>query len=248
MLKQQKFNKANFAYFFSVSFICLFSLYLVTILPFFPSLSQEAPRQFTVEEIEERCLVPQVPSNPKAEIGPGSGEVSLSWQKSSGADYYNITYGPSSLNFLWGAPNVGNVDKFTVKGLTPGKPYYFIIAGVNGCGSSGALQEVAAYAGRQSTNQEEKGGYWGEAEVVEYLPPESELSSPSAEFEKEATPTAQTYSSPSPDLTATPVKETILKNLKWQMAFIAALIILALAGRNLVKKASQPLPPLPPVS
>jgi hypothetical protein len=104
--------------------------------------------------IKSGCAVPDFPDNPKAESGPNSGQVTLSWDKVS-ADYYSIAYGPSSLNYLWGAANVGNVSSYTVSGLNPGDPYYFIITAVNSCGSSGADQEVAAYAYEDESEETE---------------------------------------------------------------------------------------------
>ncbi|MFC1711782.1 fibronectin type III domain-containing protein [Patescibacteria group bacterium] len=98
--------------------------------------------------IDASCPTPAVPADVKAESGPDSGEVIVSWDKVDNADYYNIAYGQASLDYQWGSPNLGDVDEYTVTNLTPGGPYYFIVAAVNSCGSSGALQEVAAYAGK----------------------------------------------------------------------------------------------------
>lgn len=187
-------------------------------------------------KIKAGCQVPKVPENVKAVSGPGPGQVILSWDKVSGAKYYSLNYGPSSLNYLWGANNVGDVDSYVVSGLEPGKPYYFIVMANNDCGSSGALQEVAAYAGKA-----EKKKYWQEPEVV-YLPEEilpSREASPSVEASSlaELTPLA------SPSLKPAGKKLTEKKAfpcwLKWVGLSGAVLVILAFIGKKLVEKEME---------
>jgi hypothetical protein len=197
--------------------------------------------------IKEGCETPKPPENVKAVSGPGAGQITLSWDKSLGARYYNITYGPSSLNYEWGAPNIGDVDTYAVSGLTPGSPYYFIVSAVNDCGSSGALYEVAAYAGKGGAESD----YWQGPEVVDYV-------SDTATFSAEATTSASPSLRPSP--TVLPQEEEegegLLKGisngissiaqktgdvltsswLKWVVLILAVLIILALAGKKLVEK------------
>jgi len=203
-----------------------------------------------VYKIKAGCQTPEVPPNVKAETGPGSGQVTLSWTKVSGAKHYNITYGPSSLNYQWGAPDVGDVDSYVVSGLEPGKPYYFIVTAVNDCGSSGARQEVAAYAG----SGEEKEKYWQEPEVVDWVP-DLPQSSPSPSAKAEASP----LSSPAAATEETggdgekvgegevdkedkPFPWSLPSWLKWLGGGLAGLIVLALIGKKLANREITGLP------
>jgi len=204
-----------------------------------------------IYRIKSNCAVPGVPSNIRATAGPSAGEITLKWDKASGAKYYNIAYGQSSLNYQWGAPNVGDVDNYVVKGLTPGKPYYLIITGVNDCGSSGALQEVAAYAGKA----EKVIQYIKEPDVVEYT---EDMPAPS--------PSPELSSSPSPESVAVvaPINKPFPFSLpsmsgwlKWALGIIIIFIVLALLGKRFVGQEmeeiasqghSQPASPSPPES
>ncbi len=198
--------------------------------------------------IKDGCETPKPPENVKAKAGPGSGQITLNWDKSSGVKYYNITYGPSSLHYEWGNPNVGDVSEYIVSGLTPGSPYYFIVSAVNDCGSSGALYEVAAYAGRDDLNDD---GYWQGPEVVDYIP---DVATPSAEATASALPTPK----PSPLSEAEEEGKSVFDSigqaattlssrvgevlqstwLRWFILIVAILIILAVAGKRLVEKDS----------
>lgn len=89
---------------------------------------------------------PSTPTNLKAESGPNNGEVTLTWTKVYQANHYSLVFGPSSKNYVYGAADIGNVNNYVVKSLTPGKLYYFAIAGVGNCSSSGFSQEVSARA------------------------------------------------------------------------------------------------------
>jgi len=202
-----------------------------------------------VYKIKSNCNVPQVPVNPQAQTSPEEGQVILKWDKVDNAGYYYISYGPSSLNYQWGAPNVGNVDNYVVKGLNPGKPYYFIILAHNKCGSSGALQEVAAYAGKA---ENKKKGYWQEPEVV-YLPedklPLVEESSPSAELKQ----TIKTTASPSPSIKPSAFKGffkglKLTKNWLWFGLIALFLFILTIVGKKIsLKENKDSLKELKPV-
>ncbi len=88
---------------------------------------------------------PDTPANLEAASGPGKGEVSLTWTK-VGADYYSLVFGGASGAYEYGAPNIGNTDQYTVRQLTQGKLYYFAIAAVRGCASSGFSNEASARA------------------------------------------------------------------------------------------------------
>jgi hypothetical protein len=89
---------------------------------------------------------PSAPTGLKAESGLKSGEVTLTWTKVYQANHYSLVFGPSSKNYLYGAANIGNVNTYVIKSLTPGKLYYFAITGVGTCSSSGFSQEVSARA------------------------------------------------------------------------------------------------------
>lgn len=184
-------------------------------------------------EIKTSCPVPEVPSNIKAVTGPDPGQVSLSWNKVSGAKFYNIIYGPSSLNYLWGAANVGDVDTYIVSGLEQARPYYFTVAAVNDCGNSGVLHEVAADAGKEE--EEEK--YWQEPEIVQPSEePTSETEIPEAS--SSASPVAKVEEKE-------PTKEKLLPSwLKsgWIRGLgiaVLVLVVLSLIGKRIAKKEME---------
>jgi hypothetical protein len=89
---------------------------------------------------------PSTPTGLKAESGPNNGEITLTWTKVYQANHYSLVFGPGSKNYLYGAADIGNVNSYVVKSLTPGKLYYFAITGVGNCSSSGFSQEVSAKA------------------------------------------------------------------------------------------------------
>lgn len=63
----------------------------------------------------------------------GPNEVRLNWLKTNKATKYTIAFGFSSGNYIYGFPDTGDTDHFTVGNLTSGKKYYFVVRGVNGC-------------------------------------------------------------------------------------------------------------------
>lgn len=89
---------------------------------------------------------PGTPTNLAAVSGPGAGQARLTWSKAAGVDYYNLVFGLASRSYQWGAPNLGDTDQYIVRGLIPGKLYYFAISAVKGCASSGFSHEVSARA------------------------------------------------------------------------------------------------------
>lgn len=93
---------------------------------------------------------PSAPSNFKAATGLNEGEVVLSWAKSSGATHYSVVFGVTSQKYLYGAANIGDVNMFTVRSLTPGRLYYFAVSAVKSCAASGFSSEVSARAKKQS--------------------------------------------------------------------------------------------------
>lgn len=79
----------------------------------------------------------------------GTGKVKLSWIKANGADHYSLVYGLSSGNYIYGAPDTGETDNFTVSDLDPGKAYCFAIRPANGCMPGDLSNEICTGAGPQ---------------------------------------------------------------------------------------------------
>jgi len=76
---------------------------------------------------------PGVPANFAASVGPGAGQVILSWAPPSPPyTYFLIAYSNDSTTMKWGNPNVGNVTTYTVSGLGSGTYWFWLRAG-NGC-------------------------------------------------------------------------------------------------------------------
>ncbi|MFZ2152450.1 MAG: sortase [Microgenomates group bacterium] len=76
---------------------------------------------------------PGTPQNLQA-IALGGGKVKLTWGNASGpVTSYAVAYGPSIGNYLYGDPNVGNVNTYTVLALSPGGKYCFYVQAQNGC-------------------------------------------------------------------------------------------------------------------
>jgi hypothetical protein len=62
------------------------------------------------------------------------GSVRLNWNHSSSLhDGYLIAFGTSPGVYQYGAPNVGDVNNYTVQGLTYGAQYCFYVRSLNGC-------------------------------------------------------------------------------------------------------------------
>lgn len=70
----------------------------------------------------------------------GGGGVELVWDPVAEATHYNISYGPSSGNYLYGVANTGKVTSFRVGGLGTGT-YCFALRAVNDCAPSGLSNE-----------------------------------------------------------------------------------------------------------
>ncbi len=90
-------------------------------------------------------LSPDTPTNLGSASGPNNGEVTLTWTRVS-ADYYSVFFGGVSRAYQYGAVNIGNTNQYIVRSLTPGKLYYFAVAAVKGCASSGFSNETSARA------------------------------------------------------------------------------------------------------
>jgi hypothetical protein len=77
-----------------------------------------------------------------------SGNISLTWDHSvSNHTGYLIAYGTSPGNYLYGAPDVGNVTSLTVQGLTYGAQYCFYVRSLNGCMPGGRTPEYCVNPG-----------------------------------------------------------------------------------------------------
>lgn len=59
--------------------------------------------------------------------GPKTGEVTLHWVDADMADNYHLVYGTNKDKYIYGALNLGKVNKFTVRSLAPGRTYYFAL-------------------------------------------------------------------------------------------------------------------------
>lgn len=87
------------------------------------------------------------PNHPLLPKTTAKGEVVLNWLKlKENVDKYAIAYGLQSGNYIYGLDNVGDVNSFTVRYLTPGTKYYFAVRGANGCMPGPWSQEWSAVA------------------------------------------------------------------------------------------------------
>jgi fibronectin type III domain protein len=78
-------------------------------------------------------LVPATPSGLTATVSTLGG-VNLSWNHvPQPYTSYLIAYGPDENTFLYGNPNIGLVNNYSVSGLTAGAQYCFYVRAQNGC-------------------------------------------------------------------------------------------------------------------
>jgi hypothetical protein len=84
----------------------------------------------------------------RAYPGPGAGEVTLEWGRHfSDGENFNVHYGTVSKVYPYSAQKVGYISTYTIKGLTPGTKYYFVVEGIRvGNVSAGWDGEVSAVA------------------------------------------------------------------------------------------------------
>lgn len=76
---------------------------------------------------------PSAPTGLSAITG-ADGTVTLNWNHTiSDHTGYLIAFGTSPGNYLYGAPDVGNINQYTVESLTPGAQYCFYVRSLNGC-------------------------------------------------------------------------------------------------------------------
>jgi hypothetical protein len=134
------------------------------------------------------CKAPIDPTQLTGKPGSSAGQVTLNWQKIINAEYYTISYGLLSRNYIYGVPNTGDSDQYTISKLSPGRTYYFAITAVNDCGSSGHSNEVAVRAKQETI-------------IITTTPTPEPLPSP------KLSPTPTATSSASPSVEPTPVEE-----------------------------------------
>lgn len=96
--------------------------------------------------IEKAQIQPMVSSKLSAYSGPGVGEVTLSWPSLDGADNYHLVYGTQAGKYLYGALNIGKINKFVVGKLNPGTTYYFALVPVSGGRAMYTTSPVSAQA------------------------------------------------------------------------------------------------------
>lgn len=59
--------------------------------------------------------------------------ATLHWTTADQSTHYTIGYGLVGGDYIYGVPNTGNVNSFTVEALDPDTTYYFAVRGVNNC-------------------------------------------------------------------------------------------------------------------
>lgn len=188
-------------------------------------------------------LSPNTPTNLGAASGPGNGEVTLTWTKVS-ADYYSLVFGGASGAYQYGAANIGNTNQYIVRQLNPGKLYYFAVAAVKGCASSGFSQEASTRA---------KGaGEVTPSQKITPIPTPFIYQPISEVFPEVEFPTQEEIISPTP--TSVPEEEgkllgITIKKLLAITFFLIVLIVVIFAFWRMIKRRQPPPPPhivLPP--
>ncbi len=86
----------------------------------------------------------------------GNNQISLTWTDTNDpVSYYLLSYGNSSGNYIYGAPNIGSqgVTTYTVSNLAKNTTYYFAIKAENGCMSGSYSNEISTTTGGGSLSQ-----------------------------------------------------------------------------------------------
>lgn len=80
------------------------------------------------------CSPPEAPKPPVllTAVNIASDQIRLTWQKVDRATHYAIAYGEASRNYIYGNPNVGDVDTYVVGGLQAGRTYFFVVSAAIG--------------------------------------------------------------------------------------------------------------------
>jgi len=97
----------------------------------------------------------EAPKAPKiiSAISAGKNEITLNWEKAAGnVTHYAISYGFMKGKPLYGNTNIGNVNSYTVKGLSAGVTYYFAVNAVNGCIAGPVSNEIGIKGGGKFIN------------------------------------------------------------------------------------------------
>lgn len=105
-----------------------------------PTCDKQQPDKVTLYE-PNHPLLPKA-ANPK--------DVRLNWLKANRSTKYTLAFGLSSGNYIYGLPDIGNTDNFTVSYLAPGTTYYFVVRGVNDCMPGPWSMEWAVKAGGET--------------------------------------------------------------------------------------------------
>jgi len=74
----------------------------------------------------------------------GINTATLSWSPSSPVTHYEIRYGLSTGDYLYGSGNIGNVTSYVVSGLSAGFTYYFQVVPINDCQAGNWSNEATA--------------------------------------------------------------------------------------------------------
>lgn len=91
--------------------------------------------------------IPNAPTGLSATRNP-SGSVTLHWTHSTSTHTgYLIAYGPNPNNYIYGNPNIGNNDYYTVGNLTYGAQYCFYVRSLNGCMPGNRTPEYCVNSG-----------------------------------------------------------------------------------------------------
>jgi len=61
------------------------------------------------------------------------GSATLVWTPVQSATHYTIGYGLKVNDYIYGVPNTGNVNTYTINALNPNTTYYFAVKAVNEC-------------------------------------------------------------------------------------------------------------------
>jgi hypothetical protein len=83
-------------------------------------------------------------------VSTGAHQITLTWTTASNpVSLYLVSFGTSSGNYIYGAPNVGGqgTTTYIVGNLSTGKKYYFVVRADNGCATGNYSNELSAVAG-----------------------------------------------------------------------------------------------------
>lgn len=106
-----------------------------------PTGSKETPKPQTTESttnVQAPVSGPVGRNGLRAYAGPGVGEVTLEWQRYAvDGENYNVHYGTKSGEYPFQATSIGYISTYTIKRLTPGTKYFFVVEGIRAGNVSG---------------------------------------------------------------------------------------------------------------